>query len=203
MAAEMGKRNTQFETFDQTDPNRKLALEETPFLVEAKGGGADKDDLIDVLDPRISRANRDEALAKLRKAQTANGAFPWFPGGPPSPYMTLYIMNGFSRAAEFGVDVPKDVVQRGWRYLASYVQESKREWFKHDCCWEMATFLNYVASSYPDASWVNDSLSAADRKELLDFSFRHWKHHAPLLKGMLALTLKRANRAADGKLVFD
>jgi uncharacterized protein YfaS (alpha-2-macroglobulin family) len=203
MAAEMGKRTTQLETFDQTDPNRKIALEETPFLVEAKGGGADKDDLIDVLDPRIARANRDEALAKLRKAQTSNGAFPWFPGGPPSPYMTLYIMNGFSRATEFGVDVPKDMVQRGWQYLASYVREAKSSWLSHDCCWEMATFLNYVASSYPDASWVNDALTADERKELLNFSFKHWKHHAPLLKGMLALTLKRAGRASDGKLVFD
>jgi uncharacterized protein YfaS (alpha-2-macroglobulin family) len=203
MAAEMGKRTTQLETFDQTDPNRKLALEETPFLVEAKGGGVDKDDLIDVLDPRIARANRDSALEKLRKAQTANGAFPWFPGGPPSPYMTLYIMNGLSRATEFGVDVPKDMVQRGWRYLAAYVRESKGYWLAHNCCWEMATFLNYVASSYPDSSWVNDALTASERKELLDFSFRHWKHHAPLLKGMLALTLKRNNRASDGKLVFD
>jgi uncharacterized protein YfaS (alpha-2-macroglobulin family) len=117
--------------------------------------------------------------------------------------MTLYIMNGFSRATEFGVDVPKDMVQRGWQYLASYVREAKSIWLSHDCCWEMATFLNYVASSYPDASWVNDALTADERKELLDFSFKHWKHHAPLLKGMLALTLKRANRAADGKLVFD
>ncbi len=203
MAESFGKRQTQFETFDAGDPNRKLALEETPFLVQSKGGGREEDDLIDVLDPRIARANRDEALAKLRKAQTSNGAFPWFPGGPPSPYMTLYIMHGFSKAAEFGVDVPKDVVQRGWQYLAGYVRAEKIDWLKHDCCWEMATFLNYVASSYPDPSWVNDALSAADRKELLDFSYRHWKHHSPYLKGMLALTLKRANRAADGKLVFD
>jgi hypothetical protein len=205
MAGELGKRQTQLETFAGTDPNRKMALEETPFLAESRGGGVandDLDDFINVLDPRIARANRDEALAKLRKAQTANGAFPWFPGGPPSPYMTLYMMNGFARAAEFGVDVPKDVVQAGWRYLAGYLREAKAAWRKRDCCWEFATFLNYVASSYPDPSWVNDALTAAERKELLDFSFRHWKQHAPLLKGYLALTLARADRLRDGKLVF-
>ncbi|HEY0709951.1 MAG TPA: alpha-2-macroglobulin family protein, partial [Polyangia bacterium] len=204
MAGDLGKRQTQLETFAGADPNRKMALEETPFLVESQGGRTDTDDLalINVLDPRVARANRDESLAKLRKSQTANGAFPWFPGGPPSPYMTLYIMNGFARAAEFGVDVPKDVVQAGWRYLAGYLREVKAAWRKRDCCWEFATFLNYVASSYPDPSWVNDALTAAERKELLDFSFRHWKQHAPLLKGYLALTLARANRARDGKLVF-
>ena len=203
MAEQFGKRKTELETFDAADPNRKLALEETPFLVESKGGGAPEKDLIDVLDPRIARANRDESLAKLKKAQTSLGAFPWFPGGPPSPYMTLYIMHGFSKAAEFGVELPKDVVQRGWQYLARYVRESKAEWYRHDCCWEMATFINYVASSYPDSSYTQDALSPAERKELLEFTFKHWKHHSPYLKGMLALTLKRMGRAADGKLVFD
>jgi uncharacterized protein YfaS (alpha-2-macroglobulin family) len=201
MADQFSKRKSEYESFDAGDPNRKLALEETPFLVESKGGK--DDDLIDVLDPRIARANRDQSLAKLRKAQTSSGGFPWFPGGPPSPYMTLYLMHGFSKAAEFGVEVPKDMVQRGWQYLARYVRESKGEWLRHDCCWEMATFLNYVASSYPDSSYTQDALSAAERKALLEFSFRHWKHHSPYLKGMLALTLKRAGRAADGKLVFD
>ena len=38
-----------------------------------------------------------------------SAAFPWFPGGPPSPYMTLYLLHGFAKALEFGVDVPKDV----------------------------------------------------------------------------------------------
>jgi uncharacterized protein YfaS (alpha-2-macroglobulin family) len=38
---------------------------------------------------------------------------------------------------------------------------------------------------------------------MLDFSFRHWKRHQPLLKGYLALTLERAGRHDDARLVFD
>ena len=70
-------------------------------------------DLTHVLDPRIAKADREAALAKLRKAQTDVGGFPWWPGGPPSPYMTLYILHGFANALEFGVDVPKDMVAAG------------------------------------------------------------------------------------------
>ena len=51
-----------------------------------------------VLDPRVAKAQRETSLAKLLKAQTSLGAFPWWPGGPPSPYMTLYIVHGFSKA---------------------------------------------------------------------------------------------------------
>ena len=202
MAREMSKRQTQFQPFDQQDPNRKMAQEETPWLQEARGGSAPSDDLIDVLHPGIAQATRDDALAKLKKAQTSNGAFPWFPGGPPSPFMTLYIMHGFAKAAEFGVDVPKDVVQRGWQYLAKYVREEIPRWMGRDCCWELLTFLNYVASAYPDASYARDALTLDERKKILAFSFKHWKEHTPYLKGYLSLTLKRMGREKDARLVF-
>ncbi|MBN2360142.1 MAG: hypothetical protein JXR83_11875 [Deltaproteobacteria bacterium] len=203
MAKEFSKRDTMLEQWDQPDPNRKMALEETPWVIEAKGGGVDNKDLLNVLDPRITRAQRDSSLAKLRKAQTSSGGFPWFPGGPPSPYMTLYLLYGFSKAIEFGVEVPRDLVQRGWNYLhRHYVDELVRECMARDACWETITFLNYVLSNYPDTSWSGGVFSDAERKQMLDFSFRHWKQHAPYLKGYLALTLKRMGREADARLVW-
>ena len=38
MAQELSKRETVYETFDAADPNRKMALEETPWLETARGG---------------------------------------------------------------------------------------------------------------------------------------------------------------------
>ncbi len=203
MAAEMSKRTTPLETWDAADPNRKMVLEESPWLVQARGGKDAGHGLTNVLDPRAAKADREASLTKLRKAQNANGSFPWWPGGPPSPYMTLYLMNGFAHAAEFGVEVPKEMVRRGWQYLASHYRDDLRKMKADDCCWEFLTFLNFVASSYPDASYTGDALTPADRKEILDFSFRHWKQHSPYLKGFLALTLKRMGRPGDAKLVWD
>ena len=40
MAAEMSKRTTPLESWDATDPNRKMALEETPWLVTPRRAGA-------------------------------------------------------------------------------------------------------------------------------------------------------------------
>ncbi len=202
MAAEMAKRTTPLESWDATDPNRKMALEETPWLVTAKGGRTDIES-INVLDPRVAQANRESAIARLKKAQTSIGAFPWFPGGPPSPYMTLYILHGFAKALEFGVDVPKDVTTRAWGYVGQHYRSEWRSCMARDGCWEFVTFLNYVLSTYPDVSWTGGVFSDAERKEMLDFSFRHWKQHAPYLKGYLSLTLKRMGRPADAKLVWD
>ncbi|HQQ77710.1 MAG TPA: alpha-2-macroglobulin family protein [Thermoanaerobaculia bacterium] len=203
MAAEMSKRTTPLESWDATDPNRKMALEETPWLATAQGNRPGENGSINVLDPRVAKANQESALARLKKAQTSIGAFPWFPGGPPSPYMTLYILHGFAKGLEFGVDVPKDVTTRAWGYVAQHWRSDWRACMVHDGCWEFVTFLNYVLSTYPDVSWSGGAFTDAERKEMLDFSFRHWRQHAPYLKGYLALTLKRSGRAADAKLVWD
>jgi uncharacterized protein YfaS (alpha-2-macroglobulin family) len=204
MAAEMSKRETRLEVWDKDDPNRRMQLEESPWVAASKGGSEEPKDLIKVLDPRIAKASREESLAKLQKAQTSLGAFPWFPGGPPSPYMTLYITYGFSKAREFGVDVPKDTVKKAFAYLhRHYLDEWVRESMKCDCGWEFVTFLNYVLTSYPDDTWTGGVFTEAERKQMLDFSFRHWKHHSPYLKGYLALTLHRRGRTADAQLVWD
>ena len=202
-AEEMAARETPRERFDAADPNLKMALEETPWLRESRGGDQAGNDFLRLLDPAVALAQRDDAVAKLSKAQLPNGGFPWFAGGPASPYMTLYLMGGLARAAEFEVPVPREMVQRGWQYLA---REAKEDWLPRavhdDCCWELLTYLNYVASSYPDSSWTGEFLSVADRRTILDFSFKHWRDHKPLLKLQLASTLERLDRHKDAVLVL-
>jgi hypothetical protein len=207
MAKEFSKRKTPLEVWDKEDPNRKVFLEETPWLQESRGHlqnseGTDPQ-LIRVLDPQIAEESKLEAIQKLEKAQTSLGGLPWFSGGPPSPHMTLYVLYGLSKAIEFGVDVPKPLVQKAWSYMKRhYVDEMVGQAMANDCCWEDVTFLNYVLSNYKDVSWGNNVFSEDDRKKMADFSFKHWKGHSPYLKGYLTLTLSRMNRKEDGHLVW-
>ena len=203
MARGFAARETQFEAWEDPDPNRKLLLEETPWLRRAEGGHKG-DNLIRVLDPVVALATRDIALKQLRDAQTSSGGFPWKPGCPPSTYMTLYILHGFSKGLEFDVDAPKNMIVRAWGYMRDeYYDDHIDEMMEKGCCWETVTFLNYVLSNYPDDSWSGGVFSDDDRTRMLDFSFKHWRRHSPLLKGYLALTLARADREDDARLVFD
>ena len=206
MAEKLADRPTRLERFDQPDANRQLALEETPWLQQARGGVETDQPLINVLDPRRARAHRITALAQLRQAQTANGAFPWFPGGPPSPFMTLYILHGLSKALEFGVDVPRRMVRHGWRYLhRHFIGERLRRMMREETGWRTITLLNYVLSNYPEAQrgkWTGGVFTGAQRQAMLDFSFKHWKEHSPYLKGLLALSLARAGRTGQARLVW-
>ena len=80
-----------------------------------------------MLDPRVAKAEREASLAKLGKAQTASGGFPWWPGGPPSTYMTLYILHGFANALEFGAAVPRTWCSRRWGYVGRDVRRDLDE----------------------------------------------------------------------------
>jgi hypothetical protein len=82
------------------------------------------------------------------------------------------------------------------------VREQLERAEKEDCCWHLLTFINYVASCYPDPSWLGDALAEDDRRLVLELSLRHWKEHSPYLKGALALTLARAERGDDARRVW-
>lgn len=203
-AKALSKRKTKYEPFDRLDPNRKAGLEETPWLTEAAGGPDDDLDLVAMLDPAAVEAERSAALEKLMKMQLPDGGFPWFPGGRASPGMTLYLLQGFARAAEFKVPVPRDVVTRAWRSVGAWNRdELSRCLKKDDCSVSLVTLLVHTASAYPDESWLGGALSSAQRQSLLDYSFRHWRAQSPYLKSLLALALHRAGRKDDAKLVFD
>ncbi|HWM94449.1 MAG TPA: MG2 domain-containing protein [Thermoanaerobaculia bacterium] len=217
MAKELSKRDTRLETWDAVDPNRKMVLEETPWLRTAQGGADPGYDLIKVLDPRVARAQRDQALGKLREAQLGDGGFPWWPGGQASPYMTLYMLYGFAKAREHGIEVPGDMVESAWRYVVQWYRAEEQERRRaakdgkkeEDYPRELLVFMNYVASAYPGAlddlpdETIPEFLTVEERRKVLDDTFVHWKKLSGFLKVLLAMTLNRMDRQDDAKLVFD
>lgn len=209
MAKDFSTRSTELEGFDQEDPNRKISLEETPWLMESKGsrsglGASENKDLIKLLDPKMAKITKNKFLGILKNSQTASGGFPWFQGGPPSPDVTLYLLYGFSKALEFKVDVPKPMIQNSWKYLHQhYINELLKLMISHDCCAEFVTFLNYTISQYPSADWTGGVFNEDEKKFMLDYSMKHWKKHSPYMKAYLAMTLKRSKRTNEAKLVWD
>lgn len=202
MARALSVRATRLETFDTADANRTMQLEETPWLEEAKGGRGE-DPVLNVLNPETAKAQRESAIAKLGKLQLPEGAFPWFQGGPPDEHMTLYVLMSLARALEFKVDLPKPLVAKAWAFERAWLEDHLAAMITHDVGWETTTMVNFALSSYPDESWTSGAFDQAYREKLLAFSFRHWKEHSPLVKGYLALTLKRMGREKDARLVWE
>ena len=50
--------------------------------------------------------------------------------------MTLYILYGFSKALEFCVEVPREMVQPAWNYMhRHYLDDVVKEMVAHDGGW--------------------------------------------------------------------
>ncbi len=205
--AAMGKafsqqRESVWEKWHEDDPNRRMSLEETPWLRESKGGDSIYP-VIKLLDPKVAEKHRDKSLKKLVKVQLSSGGFPWFPGGPPSPFVTLYLLEGMSRALEFGVKVPPELIRKAFSYMTGHFRSDiLPRMRKHEISPETITYLLYVLSGYRDESLTSGAFSRAEFSEMLDYSFANWKKHSPMLKSQLALVLDRNDRGADARLVF-
>lgn len=207
LAAELAQRETPLEPMDAQDPNRAILLEETPWLQVSRGGEVDqRAELAKVLDPRVAKAVRDGALEELRQAQDGSGGFPWWPGGQPSPFLTLYLLQGLAQASEFGVEVPRDVVERGWAYLRQELNE-ELERLKEDRgmreAYHQITWLNYILSIYPDLSWTAGAFSEEDRERMLATSLRFALQMPPRLRLYLAMTAQRAGRQKDAARLLE
>ncbi|HOH76862.1 MAG TPA: alpha-2-macroglobulin family protein [Myxococcota bacterium] len=199
MARRSAERETQYAPWNEKDPNRKLSLEETPWLQESSGEGASA--ILKILDPKVAEYHRRTSLTRLKKMQQADGAFPWFPGGPPSAWMTMYVISGLSRALEFGVEVPNDIMTGAIRWTRSWYLDMIRRhgsWIKDD--WHTANFLSWILWNLPPN--LRDIFSADERRNLLELAFTHWKDMSMGMKSMLAMTLHRAERKDDARLVW-
>ena len=82
----------------EADPHLKaIAIESTPWVREAEHEGAARARLGELFAAERLSGEQAACLEKLRLAQCGDGLWPWFPGGPSSDGITLYILTGFAR----------------------------------------------------------------------------------------------------------
>ena len=108
------KRETPLEAWDAARPEPADGARGDALAAARRGAAPDGGaaTCVKVLDPQVARAKRDGgARPSSRRRRPRRGGFPWFPGGPPSPYMTLYILYGFATAPRSSsVEVPQEMV---------------------------------------------------------------------------------------------
>jgi len=82
----------------ETDEHLKsIALEATPWVREAAHESAARARLGELFAADRLAGEQEKCLAKLRLARCGGGLWPWFPGGPSAPGISLYILTGFAR----------------------------------------------------------------------------------------------------------
>jgi hypothetical protein len=108
----------------EADPRLKaVALEATPWVREAEHETAARARLGELFEGERLAAEQARCIEKLRGERNRDGLWPWFPGGPSSDGITLYILTGFARLNRLaGTDYP-DFFEDATRALDREVAE--------------------------------------------------------------------------------
>jgi len=107
---------------------KSVLLQETPWVLEAQAESQAKQRVGLLFDENRMSAELKSAMAKLEQMQDEDGAWPWFPGGRPNSYITLYIVTGFGRLKHLGLaSLSQELALKALDHLDGWVVESYKE----------------------------------------------------------------------------
>ncbi len=176
---------------------KSVVLEETPWLRQAKKESQARRDVAILFDNNRLSAETANNMNKLAQMQFPDGAWPWFPGGPPNDYITLYITTGFGRLRHLGVkQLDMNPALRSLNRLDNWIDHTYREILKHgkpDDNHLTATIAIYL---YGRSFFLADKPIDKRHQEAVDYFLgqarKHWlKLGSRQSQGHLALALKR------------
>ena len=179
--ANIPKRTTLTPAWERDNPARTMTLMETPWEEASKGEKAYWP-AIDMLDPKVVSAEKEDAIEKLKSYQNGDGSFPWFPGGHPDLYMTLYALEGLAEAARYNVAIPEDVARKALGYVLA---EIPRHMKAEEGQTSLILYAAYVVTSLPE-NWREHKTALSYAKLWADFADKYSNAMTPFGKAYAA-----------------
>lgn len=175
---------------------KSVLLEESPWVRQARSESEARQNVGILFDDNRLNTELQAATRKLLEAQLNDGAWPWFPGGPPSDYITLYIVTGFGRLRHLGADVSPAPAIRALERLDRWIEQVYRDLQK-----ETSPGANHLSPTaalylYARSFFLKDQPIPASAQPAVDYFLdqarRYWiQARARQTQGHLALSLKR------------
>lgn len=102
---------------------KNVMLEETPWLRQAVKEGQARKNVGILFDANRLDQETAQLTRKLAELQQEDGMWPWFPGGRPNEYITLYIATGYGRLRHLGVKLDTAPAVKAFLRLDAWVDE--------------------------------------------------------------------------------
>lgn len=105
---------------------KAVLLEESPWQQQAESESQSRRNVGILFDQNRLNDEVTRALAELAERQLPDGRWSWFPGGPASDYITLYITTGFGRLQHLGVKIDSAPAIRSLASLDEWMAKEHR-----------------------------------------------------------------------------
>jgi uncharacterized protein YfaS (alpha-2-macroglobulin family) len=107
---------------------KSVLLLETPWVLQANKETDAKHHVGVLFDDARMNSEISAASRKLAQMQLESGAWPWFPGGRPDTYITLYVTTGFARLKHMQISgVDEGSATKAIGYLDRWILETYQE----------------------------------------------------------------------------
>lgn len=191
---------------------KSVLLQETPWVTEAKNEADQKKNIAILFD--LARLNKElnANLDKLAQAQSPNGGFTWFPGGPDDRFITQYIASsiGHLKALQSVPAAHKATIDRMQQTAITYLDQRTREdydWLirnkadlkKHQLSNLQVQYL-YARSMAKEVHLTEKNKVAYDY--YLSQASKFWLQHGRMEQGMIALVLSRSGDAKTANAII-
>ena len=179
----------------ETNPQLKaIALEATPWVREVEHETAARARLGDLFGKDRLKNEQDRCVEKLRLSINHDGLWPWFPGGPSSSGITLYILTGFARLNFLAKYEYPDFFARATAALDREVAEDVKERLRN----EEKLKIPFRVNGF-DIRWlylhsfagVPTAKNEKDAKLFVDHIKREWTDLGLESQALAAIALKR------------
>lgn len=154
---------------EKNEELKAVMLEETPWVRQAQSESQSRRNVSLLFDANRLRDETSRTLRKLVEMQEADGSWPWFPGGRPNDYITLYITTGFGRLRHLGVDLDVAPAVASLRRLDTWIDEQYRRILEEGHPEKNHLTSTHALYLYGRSFFLEDQPIAAEHREAVDF----------------------------------
>ncbi|MEI7909014.1 MAG: alpha-2-macroglobulin family protein [Verrucomicrobiota bacterium] len=163
---------------------KSLMIEETPWLRDGNSETEARRNVGVLFDDNRLDSEMARAMQRLQDMQLDSGAWPWFPGGRASDYITLYIVTGTGRLKHLGVKINNDLALRALDWLDAQIRHSYEQIKRKDR--DSDHFSSFVAMYlYGRSFYLDQRPLAASNKEAVDYFLKqgakYWMDNPSLM----------------------
>lgn len=188
---------------------KTIALEETPWLADAKNEKADKQKIATLFQTSKINASIQNAKRKLENAQRADGGWSWFKGGNySSPYITSLIISGTGHLMTMQIDAPlsKNCLQKAIAYLDGEMQKWYDDLKKENLLKNVNLSYLVLQYLYARTYFLASYPVAANHKAMYDYCIqqmqKNWNTQNLYGQALTALALYRNQDVATAKKIL-
>jgi uncharacterized protein YfaS (alpha-2-macroglobulin family) len=186
---------------------KSVMIEETPWLRDANDESLARRNVGLLFEKNRLETELQRSMSKLAEMQNGSGLWPWFPGGPDNEYLSLYIVTGFGRLRNMGVQVDESLALRALDRLDDWM----REWYERIPASDRTAEKNHLSPTiamylYGRSFYLVDRPIAEPNQVALGFwqgqARKHWLTLSRQSQAHIAIGMKRmGDRETPGAIL--